>query len=126
MAWMSKAPPATPQICRIGGSPSTVKLAWHACDIGIPDENPYYFAIYRFEGQSVGDFQNPRSLLAYTPFYTEKWIFEDPTASEGEFYTYVVIAYNRFNVESYSSDPVVVKKTKNGAKKKKKFFGFLF
>jgi hypothetical protein len=29
-------------------------------------------------------------------------------------------------VESYSSDPVVVKKTKNGAKKKKKFLGIWF
>jgi len=124
MAWLSKAPPATPQICRIGGSPSSVKLAWHACDIGIRDEMPFYFAIYRFDGQSVGDFQDSRNLLAYTPYYSEKWIFEDPTAAEGEYYTYVVIAFNRLNVESYSSDPVVVKKTKKGAKKRKKFLGF--
>ncbi|MCC6462402.1 MAG: family 10 glycosylhydrolase [Saprospiraceae bacterium] len=123
---LSKAPPATPQICRIGGSPSSVKLAWHACDVGLPDEMPYYFAIYRFDGQSVGDFQNPRNLLAFTPFYSEKWVFEDPTAAADEYYTYVIIAYNRLNVESYSSDPVVVKKTKKSAKKKKKFFGFLF
>lgn len=101
-------------------------MAWHACDIGIPDQNPYYSAIYRFDGQTVGDFQSPRSLLAYTPFYTEKWIFEDPTAAAGEYYTYVVIAYNRYNVESYSSDPVVVKKTKSGAKKMKKFLGIWF
>lgn len=126
MPWLSKAPPATPQICRVGGSVSSVKLAWHACDIGIRDEMPFYFAIYRFDGQSVGDFQNPRNLLAFTPFYTDKWIFEDPTAAVGEYYTYVIIAYNRLNVESYSSDPVVVKKTKKSAKKKKKFFGFLF
>ncbi|MBK8923959.1 MAG: family 10 glycosylhydrolase [Saprospirales bacterium] len=126
MEWLSKSPPATPQICRVGGSLSSVKLAWHACDIGSRDENPYYFAIYRFDGQSVGDFQNPRHLLAFTPFNTEKWIFEDPTAAAGEYYTYVVIAYNRFNVESYSSDPVVVKKTKTKAKRKKKLFGFLF
>lgn len=126
MLALSKVPPATPQICRVGGSRSAVKLAWHACDIGSQEENPYYFAIYRFDGQGVGDFQNERSLLAFTPFYTEKWIFEDPSAAVGEVYTYVVIAYNRYNVESYSSDPVVVKKTKNKAKRKKKFWGFLF
>ncbi len=126
MGWMSKSPPATPQICRVGGSPSSVKLAWHACDIGTRDENPFYFAIFRFDGQSVGDFQNPRNLLAYTPYYTEKWVFEDPSAVAGEYYTYVVTAFNRLNVESYSSDPVVVKKTKSKAKRKKKFWGFLF
>ncbi|TNE54392.1 MAG: glycoside hydrolase family 10 protein [Bacteroidetes bacterium] len=126
MGWMSEVPPATPQICRVGGTRSSVKLAWHACDIGSQDENPYYFAIYRFDGKSVGDFQQPGSLLAYTPFYTEKWIFEDPTAAVDAYYTYVIIAYNRYNVESYSSDPVVVKKTKNKAKQRKKCLGFLF
>ncbi len=121
-SWLSKAPAATPQICRVEGTASSVKLAWHACDILSADENPHYFAVYRFDGQAVGNFKDPYNLLITTPFYPEKWIYEDQTTIEGEYYTYVVVAYNRANVESYSSEPIYVKKTKKGAKKRKKLF----
>lgn len=125
MPALAKVPPATPQICRVKGTPSSVKIAWHVCDILSGEEMPYYFAIYRFDGEAVGDMRNPNNLLITTPFYSEKWIFEDQAASEG-YYTYVIVAYNRVNVESYTSEPVYVKKTKKGAKKKKKLFGYLF
>ncbi len=127
-ASLSKIPPATPQICRIAGSPSSVKLAWNICDIIAAEQMPYYFAIYRFQGETVGDFRNPRNLLATTAFNAdaEKWTYEDQTAVEGEYYTYVVTAFNRPNVESYSSAPIFVKKTAQTAKKKRKIFGYLF
>ncbi len=125
---LSKIPPATPQICRVQGSASSVKLAWNICDVIAAEQMPYYFAIYRFQGETVGDFRNPRNLLATTAFNAdaEKWTFEDQTAVEGEYYTYVVTAFNRPNVESYSSEPVFVKKTASTAKKKRKVFGYLF
>lgn len=125
---LSKIPPATPQICRVQGSASSVKLAWNICDVISAEQMPYYFAIYRFQGETVGDFRNPRNLLATTAFNAdaEKWTFEDQTAVEGEYYTYVVTAFNRPNVESYSSEPVFVKKTARTAKKKRKVFGYLF
>lgn len=126
MRWLSKTPPATAQICRVGGSASSVKLAWNICELISGDEMPYYFAVFRFKGEGIGDFQNPRNLLAITPFYSEKWIYEDQTARAGEYYTYVLVGYNRLNVESYSSEPVFVKKTRNSAKRKKKLFGYLF
>lgn len=127
-ASLSKIPPATPQICRVEGSVSSVKLAWNICDVISAEQMPYYFAIYRFQGETVGDFRNPRNLLSTTAFNTdaEKWAFEDQTAIEGEYYTYVVTAFNRPNVESYSSEPVFVKKTARTAKKKRKVFGYLF
>ncbi len=127
-ASLSKIPPATPQICRVEGSASSVKLAWNICDVISAEQMPYYFAIYRFQGETVGDFRNPRNLLATTAFNAdaEKWAFEDQTAIEGEYYTYVVTAFNRPNVESYSSEPVFVKKTANTAKQKRKVFGYLF
>ncbi len=125
---LSKIPPATPQICRIEGSPSSVRLAWNICDVIAAEQMPYYFAIYRFQGEAVGDFRNPRNLLATTAFNAdaEKWSYEDQTAIEGEYYTYVVTAFNRPNVQSYSSAPVFVKKTATTAKKKKRIFGYLF
>jgi len=123
---MAKTPPATPQICRVKGTPSTVKLAWQVCDILTGEEMPHYFAIYRFDGEAIGNFRDPYNLLITTPFYSEKYIYEDQTAVGGEYYTYVIVAYNRANVESYSSEPIYVKKTKKGAKKKRKLFGYLF
>ena len=125
---LSKIPPATPQICRIEGSPSSVRLAWNICDVIAAEQMPYYFAIYRFQGEAVGDFRNPRNLLATTAFNAdaEKWTYEDQTAIEGEYYTYVITAFNRANGQSYSSAPVFVKKTVTTAKKKKRIFGYLF
>jgi hypothetical protein len=86
---------------------------------------PFYFALYRFDGEGVGKFDNPRNLLGFTPFYAEKMTFEDYTAIEGEYYTYVVVSYNRANVKSLGSDPMFVKKTKKSAKRKRKFWGYL-
>jgi uncharacterized lipoprotein YddW (UPF0748 family) len=125
MPFLAKTTPIVPQICRIKGTPTSVKLAWHNCTVASGEEMPYYFAIYRFEGEFVGDFKDPRNLLQITPFYSENWIYEDPTAFEGAYYTYVVTAFNRANVESYSSEPMFVKKTKKGVKKKKKILGYL-
>jgi uncharacterized lipoprotein YddW (UPF0748 family) len=122
---MSKATPATATICRVKGSPSSVQITWNLCQLLSGDEAPFYYALYRFDGEGVGRFDNPRNLLGVTPFYADKTIFEDFTAVEGEFYTYVVTAFNRANVEGNPSDPVYVKKTKKGAKKKRKFWGYL-
>lgn len=124
MPSLSKALPAKATICRVKGSPSTVQLTWNLCELLSADEMPFYFALYRFDGEGVGRFDNPRSLLGYTPFYADKFYFEDYTAIEGEYYTYVIISYNRVNVASYPSDPVFVKKTKKSAKKKRKFWGY--
>ncbi len=126
IAALSKIPPATPQICNVKGTPSTVKLAWQVCDILSGDEMPHYFGIFRFRGEAIGDFNDPRNLLTVTPFYSDRWVYEDQTAVEGEYYTYVTVGYNRANVPSYASAPVYVKKTANGAKKKRRVWGYLF
>lgn len=125
MPSLSKATPATATICRVKGSPSSVQITWNLCELLSGDESPFYYALYRFDGEGVGKYDNPRNLLAVTPFYTEKTYFEDFTAIEGEYYTYVVTAFNRANVEGNPSDPVFVKKTKKSAKKKRKFWGYL-
>jgi uncharacterized lipoprotein YddW (UPF0748 family) len=123
---LSKLPPATPQICRVGGSPRAVQLTWNLCELLSGDEMPFYFALYRFDGEGVGDYRNPRNLLALTPFYADKWYFEDQTAVEDEYYTYVLAPYNRANVVGSYSEPIFVKKTKKSAKKKRKVWGYLF
>jgi len=120
MPFLSKVPPATPGICATQGTASSVKLAWNVCNILSGEEMPYYFAVYRFEGAGVGDFRDPKHLIATSAYNAEKWIYEDQTAVEGESYTYVVTAFNRVNVESYSSEPITVKKTRYGIAKSRK------
>lgn len=126
MPLLSKATPAKATICRITGTQKSVRLTWNLCELLAADEMPFYFALYRFDGEGVGKFDNPRNLIGFTPFYADKWIFDDYTAIEGEYYTYVVVGFNRANVSSNPSEPSFVKKTKNGAKRKKKFWGYLF
>lgn len=123
---LSRVPPATPQICRVEGTESSVKLAWHVCKLLSPEEMPYYFALYRFDGEGIGNFKDPANRLYTSPYNDEKNIFEDQLAVEGEYYTYVITGYNRVNVESYVSDPVYIKKTTKGIKKKRKFWGYMF
>jgi uncharacterized lipoprotein YddW (UPF0748 family) len=125
MPHLSKAMPAKATICRVKGTRSTVQLTWNLCELLSADEMPFYFALYRFDGEGVGKFDQPRNLLGFTPFYADKWYFEDHTAIPGEYYTYVVVSFNRVNVSSYPSDPVFVKKTKVKAKKKRRFWGYL-
>ncbi len=125
MAYRSELPPATPTICATKATPSTVSLAWSTCDVKTGEDMPYYFAVYRFKGDLVGDFRDPYNLLTITPVNNDRWIFEDKNVTAGEYYTYVVTAYNRMNVGSYASEPVVVKKTGKGAKKRR-FLGLFF
>jgi uncharacterized lipoprotein YddW (UPF0748 family) len=126
MEYLSTVLPAAPQICKVKGTESTVKIAWNVCNVLNGAEMPYYYAVYRFEGEKVGDFKDPRHLVYISPYNDEKWIFEDQTVVEGEYYTYVVSGFNRVNMESFSSAPVFIKKTKSGAKKKRKVWGYLF
>jgi uncharacterized lipoprotein YddW (UPF0748 family) len=125
MPYLSKVIPSTPEICKIKGEKFSIKIAWNLCTVVVGEEMPYYYAVFRFQGEGVGDLTNPEHLLYTSPYNDEKWTFEDHTAVEGEYYTYVVRAYSRVNVEGSHSAPVFVKKTKKGAKKKRKFFGYL-
>jgi uncharacterized lipoprotein YddW (UPF0748 family) len=125
LASMANVTPVTPKICRVKGDENMVQLTWNTCETIQGEQAPYYFGVYRFDGEQIGDFKDPRALLNITAFDNEKWVYEDQTAIAGEYYTYVVRAFNRANVEGYSSEPVYVKKTETKAKKKRKFWKYL-
>jgi uncharacterized lipoprotein YddW (UPF0748 family) len=124
MAYRSKTMPATSTICNFKSTPSTVKLGWSSCNIQSGAETPYYFAIYRFFGKELGDFNDPANLVGITEFNPEQWLFEDRNVYAGEYYTYVVTGLNRWHVPGYSSNPILVKKTKKSAKVKSRVFGW--
>jgi uncharacterized lipoprotein YddW (UPF0748 family) len=123
-------PPIAPQFCRVKGNADSVIMAWNACEVLSGDEMPYYFAIYRFNGDRSTNFRfdDPKNLLAITPYgeEEEKWVFGDQKLEIGEYYTYVVLAYNRSHIASVPSDPIMIKKTKKGIKRKRKVWGYLF
>ncbi|MDX2133400.1 MAG: family 10 glycosylhydrolase [Saprospiraceae bacterium] len=110
---------ATPRICRVKGEKNSVKLAWQVCNIASGGEMPYYYTLHRFPGSGVGDINDRRYALHITEYNDNTWIFEDKDVAPKEIYTYVLVAYNRANMPGYPSEPVVVKKTKKSAKRKK-------
>ncbi len=124
MTYRSKSMPATSTICNLKGTPSTVRLGWSSCSIQSGTDVPYYFAIYRFYGKEIGDFSDPANLVGITEYNPEQWIFEDRNVYAGEYYTYVVTGMNRWHVPGYSSHPILVKKTRKGAKVKSRIFGW--
>jgi uncharacterized lipoprotein YddW (UPF0748 family) len=123
MAYRSKSMPTTSRFCTIKATPSTVKLGWNSCDLNYGAEIPYYFAIYRFFGKEIGDFSDPANLVGVTEFNPENWVYEDRDVYANEYYTYVVTGMNRMHVPGYSSNPILVKKTKQKARVKSRVFG---
>jgi uncharacterized lipoprotein YddW (UPF0748 family) len=123
MNYRSTVLPATSSFCKLKATPSTIKLGWRSCNVQSGAEMPYYFAVYRFYGKEVGDFNDPDNLLGITQYNPEQWVFEDRNVDQGEYYTYVVTSMNRFHVQGYSSAPILVKKTKKKAKVKSRIFG---
>lgn len=121
---LSKTPPATAQFCSVAGSDSSVLLSWNLCDLQAGLEIPYYFGLFRFPGDRIGNFDDAQNLIAITPFFSEKWAYQDMSAIPGEYYTYVLVGYNRLNVEGYASEPAMIKKTRSGIKKKRRLFGY--
>lgn len=119
--------PTTVQFCETKGNQDSVKFSWHACEVLSGEEMPYYFGIYRFNGDQVGNYDDPKNLRAVTPYGAEedKWKYADQDVREGEYFTYVVVAYNRFHVAGGASEPVSVKKTKSGIRRKRPFLGYL-
>ena len=84
-----------------------LKLRW---DVNPVDKvsrfAPHYFVIYRFEGKKTGDIQNPKNILAITPFHEAKTKMEyfDKTTKVDETYTYLVTAVNRAHIETHPSE----------------------
>jgi len=81
---------------------------------------PYYYVVYKFRGNQLGDIENPENILAITPFDTKQnFSVYDPDYEEGEPYTYYVTGVNRQHSEGGFSNRRTIE-VKNGKVKKKK------
>ena len=81
---------------------------------------PYYYVVYKFEGDRLGDIEDPQNILQITEFDAEQnYTIYDPNYEEGQNYTYYVTGVNRQHSEGgFSNRRTVV--VKNGKVKKKK------
>jgi len=63
---------------------------------------PHYYALYRFEGNRIGDLEDGRNLLWVSSRgeFRKKYSFQDTTAAPDKSYTYTVVALNRSHTSS--------------------------
>jgi hypothetical protein len=126
----SRVLPQTVQWCKPQSDENSdsLLLSWNMCQILTGEEMPYYFAVYRFNGDETGDFNDPKNLIGITTYAQEEgdWKFVDQDLRNGEFYTYAVVSYNRLNIASTPSEPISIKKVNNKIKQKRPLVGYLF
>ena len=95
-----------PTLKKLKYSKDAVKLRWKPNKVN-KHQPPAYYVIYRFEGTkiSMNDYDDPRNIIAITPFNAEKNAlkFYDETTEEGKTYTYAITAVNRQHSESKPS-----------------------
>jgi uncharacterized lipoprotein YddW (UPF0748 family) len=127
---VSRILPQTVQWCKpmSNQTSDSLLLTWNMCQVLTGEEMPYYFAIYRFNGDEGGDYNDPKNLLAITPYAQEEteWKFADQDVRNGEYYTYTIVSYNRLNIASTPSEPISIKKVNNSIKLKRPLVGYLF
>jgi len=81
---------------------------------------PYYYVVYKFKGNKLGDIENPANILAITPFDSKQnFSVYDPDYEEEENYTYYVTGVNRQHSEGGFSNRRTIQ-VKNGKVKRKK------
>lgn len=81
---------------------------------------PYYYVLYKFEGDKIGDFRDAKNILTITKFNAKQNnSFYDPDYEDGQTFTYVVTGVNRQHSEGGFSNRRVVQ-IKNGKAKRKK------
>ena len=69
----------------------------------IIENDSAYYAIYRVNGKSEVNIENPKNLLTTVRKTKPGEIYVDKTAIPGETYTYVVTAVDRLHNESVAS-----------------------
>jgi len=109
MPWLGGEAPNAPQsVSVIARGADGVELEWKDGGASEGDET-FYYVVYRFEGENVGDTNRPESIVAKV--HAEEGAvqrFTDETAEAEKTYTYVVTAVNRLHHESGESVPATV------------------
>lgn len=106
MPWIKRRPPAPPVLEAAVETEAGVRLTWTAAD------DASYEVVYRFEGEEVGDTDDPRHVVGIvrrlkgTAPDRKSGSFVDTAAEKGKRYTYVVTSADRVHNESVPSNAV--------------------
>ncbi|MEM1123883.1 MAG: family 10 glycosylhydrolase [Bacteroidota bacterium] len=85
-----------------------------------PRKKPYYYVVYKFEGNKMGDIEDAKNILQITEFDSKQnYTIYDPDYEEGGTYTYYVTGVNRQHTEGGFSNRRTVEVKKGKAKKRK-------
>lgn len=77
-------------------------------------KTPHYYVVYKFYGNNIGDFDNPKSIWHISPFNPGKKItLYDKDYRAGQPYTYVVAAVDRTHLERVSGKRTISVKGKD-------------
>jgi uncharacterized lipoprotein YddW (UPF0748 family) len=106
----------TPTFERPAADKRRVTIAWTTRVVYHDAQLPYYFAVYRFDGKTVGNFNDAQNLHYMTPYRPSQWRYTDFHTRRGRFYTYVVVPYDRYNRAGKPSAPLVVKRKRGKVK----------
>ncbi|MFF2444726.1 glycoside hydrolase family 10 protein [Priestia megaterium] len=104
MPWIDNEAPKKPKVLQIKKKLGETKFI-------IRENNPEevaYYAIYRFEGNRVGNINDSKYLLTTVRKEHNNQVYVDPTSEKGETYTYVVTSLDRNHNESKPSNPIKV------------------
>ncbi len=81
---------------------------------------PYYYVVYKFEGDKLGDVADPKNILKITAFDADQnYTIYDPDYIEGQNYTYYVTGINRQHSEGGFSNRRTIEVKKGKVKRKK-------
>ncbi len=122
-----------PNLKKVGMTDTGLKISWHGkkkkgglfsflrkTKKYAERNKPYYYVVYKFKGNKLGDIENPANILAITPFDTKQnFSVYDPDYEEGADYTYYVTGVNRQHSEGGFSNRRTIQ-VKNGKVKRKK------
>jgi len=85
-----------------------------------PRNKPYYYVVYKFSGDKLGDIEDPNNILKITEFDSKQnYTVYDPEYVEGQNYTYYVTGVNRQHTEGGFSNRRTIEVKKGKVKKKK-------
>lgn len=102
MSWLPGEAPIAPMSLEASPQTKGMVLTWQQ-----EDKSAVGFAIYRFEGKSVGSLDDSRNLIAV--IRDSQPYFIDNTISRAGKYTYIITALDRLHHESRASLPVIAK-----------------
>lgn len=109
---------SAPDLRRVKNQRGKARVIWRPAKED-REKPPSYYIVYRFNGNTVGDMDDPRNIrhISCMNDGSKKFQFVDSAFEEGQTYTYLVTAANRAHTESAPSKAAPVTRQNNRVKK---------